>query len=53
MSWLIDGSLSSNGAAEGVLKAGRSNACSIEGRLKVSLAWGLGRIEVASAEAVV
>lgn len=53
MSWPIDGSLSSKGALDGVLKAGKSNACSIEGRRKESLAWGRGRIEVASAEAVV
>lgn len=52
MSWPIEGSLSSNGV-EGVLKAGRSNTCSIDGRRNESLAWGLGRIAVASAEAVV
>lgn len=32
--------------------AGRSNACSIDGLRKQSVACGLGRIEVASAEAV-
>jgi hypothetical protein len=52
MSWPMDGSLSSNGGVGGVLKAGRSNTCSIDGRRNDSLAWGLGRIEVASAEAV-
>lgn len=50
-SWPMDGNLSSNGV-EGVLKAGRSNTCSIDGRRNESLAWGLGRIAVASAEAV-
>jgi hypothetical protein len=34
------------------LMAGRSKACSIDGLRKQSLARGLGRIEVASAEAV-
>jgi len=35
------------------LKVGRSNACRIEGRRNVSLAWGRGRTDVASvAEAV-
>jgi hypothetical protein len=33
--------------------AGRSKACSIDGLRKQSVACGLGRIEVASAEAVV
>ncbi|KAF1940036.1 hypothetical protein EJ02DRAFT_241313 [Clathrospora elynae] len=32
MSWRIDGSLSSKLAVVGVLKAGRSNTCSLEGR---------------------
>jgi hypothetical protein len=53
MSWPIDGreGLSSNVGA--VLKAGRSNACRIEGRRNVSLAWGRGSTDVASvAEAV-
>lgn len=53
LSWPMDGSLSSKGVVEGVLKAGSSKACRMEGRRNVSLAWGLGRIEVASAEAVV
>jgi len=46
------GSLSSKGVVGGVLRAGRSKACSIDGRRKESLAWGRGRIDVASAEAV-
>lgn len=52
-SGLIDGSvLVSNAGGEVVLIAGRSNACSIDGRRNVSWACGRGRIEVASAEAV-
>jgi len=53
-SGLIDGSVvRSNAGGEVVLIAGRSKACSIDGRRNVSWAWGRGRIEVASAEAVV
>ncbi|KAF1838907.1 hypothetical protein BDW02DRAFT_487976 [Decorospora gaudefroyi] len=53
MSWPMDGSLSSKFAVVGVLKAGRSKACKIDGRRNVSSTWGRGRIAVASAEAVV
>ncbi|KAF2629140.1 hypothetical protein BU25DRAFT_306036, partial [Macroventuria anomochaeta] len=50
----IDGSVSwSNAGGDVVLIAGRSKACSIEGLRNVSWARGRGRIEVASAEAVV
>jgi hypothetical protein len=53
-SGLIDGSVvRSNAGGEVVLIAGRSKACSIDGRRNVSWACGRGRIEVASAEAVV
>jgi hypothetical protein len=52
MSWPMNGSCLSSVIAGGVLRAGRSNTCSIEGLRKQSAAWGLGRIEVASAEAV-
>ena len=52
MSWPMDGSLSSRLTGDGVLRAGRSNTCSIDGRRKESLTKGRGRIEVASAEAV-
>jgi len=52
ISWPMAGSLSSKGVVGGVLRAGRSKACSIDGRRKESLAWGRGRIDVASAEAV-
>ncbi|CAE7027723.1 hypothetical protein PTTW11_04297 [Pyrenophora teres f. teres] len=52
MSWPMDGSLSSKLAVVGVLKAGRSKTCSIEGLRKESSTWGRGRMEVASAEAV-
>lgn len=53
MSWPMDGreGLSSN--ADAVLKAGRSNACRIEGRRNVSLAWGRGSTEVARVAEVV
>ena len=54
ISWPMDGREGFSSNAEAVLKAGRSNACKIEGRRKVSLAWGRGRTDVASvAEAVV
>lgn len=54
MSWPSDGSDGLSSKAGAVLKAGRSNACRIEGRRNVSLAWGRGSTEVASvAEAVV
>jgi hypothetical protein len=52
ISWPIDGSLSSKLAVIGVLKAGRSKTCRIEGLRNESSTWGRGRIEVASAEAV-
>jgi hypothetical protein len=53
MSAPIDGSsLSSSVGGDAVLKAARLKTCSIEGRRKESLACGRGRIEVASAEAV-
>jgi hypothetical protein len=52
MSWPMDGSCLSSYMAGGVLRAGKSKACSIDGLRKQSLARGLGRIEVASAEAV-
>jgi hypothetical protein len=52
MSWPMDGSCLSSIMAGGVLRAGRSNTCRIEGLRKQSAARGLGRIEVASAEAV-
>jgi hypothetical protein len=53
MSAPIDGSsLSSSVGGDSVRKAARLKTCSIEGRRKESLAWGRGRIEVASAEAV-
>jgi hypothetical protein len=51
ISWPIDGSLSSK-LVVGVLKAGRSKTCRIEGLRNESSTWGRGRIEVASAEAV-
>lgn len=38
MSWPMDGSLSSRKAEDGVLKAGRSKTCRIEGLRKESLA---------------
>ncbi|ORY18582.1 hypothetical protein BCR34DRAFT_473294 [Clohesyomyces aquaticus] len=53
ISWPIEGSGGLSSSVDAVLKAGRSNACSIEGRRKDSWAVGRGRIEVASAEAVV
>jgi hypothetical protein len=52
MSWPIDGSLSSKLAVVGVLKAGRSKTCRIDGLRNESSTWGRGRMEVASAEAV-
>ena len=53
-SGLIDGSVvRSNAGGEVVLIAGRSKACSIDGRRNVSWACGRGSIEVASVEAVV
>jgi hypothetical protein len=52
ISWPMDGSLSSKLDVVGILKAGRSKACRIEGLRNVSSTWGRGRIEVASAEAV-
>lgn len=53
MSWPMDGSDGLSSKADAVLKAGRSKACSIDGRRNDSGACGRGRIEVASAEAVV
>ncbi|KAF1912827.1 hypothetical protein BDU57DRAFT_456996, partial [Ampelomyces quisqualis] len=53
LSWLMDGNCLSSTRAGGVLRAGKSKACNIDGLRKQSAAWGLGRIEVASAEAVV
>lgn len=54
ISGLMDGSVScSSAGGDVVLMAGRSNACSIDGLRNVSWACGRGRIEVASAEAVV
>ncbi|KAF2684112.1 hypothetical protein K458DRAFT_303194, partial [Lentithecium fluviatile CBS 122367] len=52
ISWPIDGreGLSSNVVA--VLKAGRSNACRMDGLRNESRACGRGSSEVASAEAV-
>jgi hypothetical protein len=53
MSWPMDGSVLSS-SVDGVLKAGRSSTCRIEGRRKESRACGRGReSEVARAEAVV
>jgi hypothetical protein len=52
MSWPMDGSCFSSIVAGGVLMAGRSKACRIDGLRKQSLAWGRGRIEVARTEAV-
>ncbi|KAH8725588.1 hypothetical protein GQ44DRAFT_564041, partial [Phaeosphaeriaceae sp. PMI808] len=52
MSWPMDGSCLSSIMAGGVLRAGRSKTCRMDGLRKQSVAWGLGRIEVASAEAV-
>jgi hypothetical protein len=52
ISWPIDGSLSSKLAVVGVLKAGRSKTCKIDGLRNESSTWGRGRMEVASAEAV-
>jgi len=52
ISWPMDGSCLSSTVAGGVLMAGRSNTCKIDGLRKQSMAWGRGRIEVASAEAV-
>lgn len=54
ISGLMDGSvLWSNAGGDVVLMAGRSNACSIDGLRNESWACGRGRIEEASAEAVV
>ncbi|KAF9730880.1 hypothetical protein PMIN01_10838 [Paraphaeosphaeria minitans] len=54
MSWPMDGREGLSSKADAVLKAGRSNACRIDGRRNVSLAWGRGSTDVASvAEAVV
>tara|TARA_R110002003_G_scaffold45_25_gene3696 strand:+ start:5279 stop:5638 length:360 start_codon:yes stop_codon:yes gene_type:complete len=53
MSWPMDGNCLSSTIAGGVLIAGRSKACKIDGLRKQSAACGLGRIVVASAEAVV
>jgi hypothetical protein len=53
MSVPIDGSsLSSSVGGDDVLRAARLNTCNIEGLRKESLACGRGRMEVASAEAV-
>jgi hypothetical protein len=52
MSWPMDGSCLSSIIAGGVLIAGKSKTCKIDGLRKQSVACGLGRIEVASAEAV-
>ncbi|KAF2870664.1 hypothetical protein BDV95DRAFT_496134, partial [Massariosphaeria phaeospora] len=52
ISWPIDGSGALSSSAGAVLKAGRSKACSIDGRRNDSVACGRGRIDVASAEAV-
>lgn len=53
MSWPMGGSVLSS-SVDGVLKAGRSSTCRIDGRRKESRAWGRGRErEVARAEAVV
>ncbi|KAF1949495.1 hypothetical protein CC80DRAFT_429044, partial [Byssothecium circinans] len=53
ISWPIDGRAGWSWSGDAVLKPGRSNACSIDGRRNDSEAWGRGRIDVASAEAVV
>jgi hypothetical protein len=54
ISWPIDGREGFSSNVDAVLKAGRSNACRIDGRRKESLAWGRGRTDVASvAKAVV
>jgi hypothetical protein len=52
ISWPMDGSCLSSTVAGGVLMAGRSKTCKMDGLRKQSMAWGRGRIEVASAEAV-
>ncbi|KAH7385272.1 hypothetical protein DE146DRAFT_666645 [Phaeosphaeria sp. MPI-PUGE-AT-0046c] len=49
----MDGNCLSSIMAGGVLRAGRSKTCRIDGLRKQSMAWGLGRMEVASAEAVI
>jgi hypothetical protein len=48
----IEGSDGLSSSVDDVLKDGRSSTCSIDGRRNVSRACGRGRIEVASAEAV-
>lgn len=53
LSWPMDGNCLSSTVIGGVLRAGRSKTCRIDGLRKQSVAWGLGRIEVASAEAVI
>ncbi|PVH92442.1 hypothetical protein DM02DRAFT_483881, partial [Periconia macrospinosa] len=52
MSWPMDGSAGRSSSEDAVLSEGRSNTCRIDGRRNESRAWGRGRIEVASAEAV-
>ncbi|KAF2004799.1 hypothetical protein P154DRAFT_394048, partial [Amniculicola lignicola CBS 123094] len=53
ISWPMDGSECFSSNRDAVLKAGRSSACNIEGLRNDSRAMGRGRIEEASAEAVV
>jgi hypothetical protein len=53
MSWPMDGSDGLSSSVDGVLKAGRSSTCRMDGLRKESRACGRGRIEVARAEAVV
>jgi hypothetical protein len=49
----IDGRDSFSSSEDAILKAGKSRACSIDGLRNESRAWGRGRMDVASAKAVV
>ncbi|KAF2800933.1 hypothetical protein K505DRAFT_227537, partial [Melanomma pulvis-pyrius CBS 109.77] len=53
ISWPIDGNEGLSSRVDASLKAGRSSACRIDGRRNDSRAVGRGRIDVASAKAVV
>lgn len=53
ISWPMDGSEGLLSSVDAVLNEGRSNACRIDGLRNDSEACGRGRMEVASAEAVV
>lgn len=53
MSWPMDGRHGLSSSVDAVLNEGRSSTCNIDGLRNVSVACGRGRIDVASAEAVV